>query len=120
MKIKTKVFKEVSPDMYVSDSEADSADAELEDNILNQYRRITLKHKYKGQATREPNSEMKQHSIQQKGFTEKLFEGTPTSLENLIVDLIMTASTRGWNKLFMIRMNVSPGRMDTLIFFTQK
>ena len=36
MKIKTKVYKEISPDMNVSDSEAKSTDAELEDTDLNQ------------------------------------------------------------------------------------
>ena len=52
---------------------------------------------------------MKQHSIQQKGFRTKLFEGAPTGLETLMVELKTTASTRGWNKLFMILMNVGTG-----------
>ena len=63
---------------------------------------------------------MKQNSIQQKGFTTKLFGGTPMSLESLIIKLETRASTRGWNKLFMIQMNVSPGRLDTLNFFSNK
>ena len=120
MKIKTKVYKEVSSDMNVSDSEADSTDAELEDNILNQYRTNTIKHKYKCQAKTKHNSEMKQHLIQQKGFTQKLFKGTPIGLENLMVDLETTASTRGWNKLFMIQMRINPGPLDTLNLFTHK
>ena len=93
MKIKTNVYKEVSPDMNVSDSEAESTDEELEDNDLEPHRINNLKRKYKGQETRKHNSEMKQHSIQQKGFTDKLFEITLTGLENLMVYLETTAST---------------------------
>ena len=63
---------------------------------------------------------MKQHSIQQKVFTEILFDSTLTSLEHLMVDLETTVSTRGWNKRFMIRINTSPGRCNTLNFFTHK
>ena len=93
MKIKTKVYKEISPDMNVFDSEAESTDAELQDTDLNQYRTNTLKCKYKGQAKMKHNNEMKQHSIQQKGFTAKLFEGTQTGLETLMVELETAAST---------------------------
>ena len=120
MKIRENVYKDVSPDLNVSDSEAESTDADLQDIDLKPHRTKTLKRKYKSQATTKHKNEMKQHSIQQKGFTTKLFEGTPTSLESLMIELEMTASTWGWNKLFMIRMNVSPGWLDTLNFFSNK
>ena len=87
MKINAKVYKDISPDMNVSDSEAESTDEELQDTDLSQYRTNTLKHKYKDQATTKHNNEMKQHLIQQKGFTTTLFDGTPKSLETLLVEM---------------------------------
>ena len=120
MKIKTNFYKDISPDMDVSDSEAESTDEELQYTDLKPHRTNTLKRKYKSQATTKHNNEMKQHSIQQKVFTTKCFDGTTTSLENHMVKLEITASTQGWNKLFMIGMNVSPGQLDTLHFFSNK
>ena len=63
---------------------------------------------------------MKQHSIQQQGFETKIFDGTLTSLETLKVDIETTAGTQGWNKLFMMCMNISPERLDTLKLFSHK
>ena len=72
MKIKETVYKEISSDLNVSDSEAECTDEELQDIDLKQHRTKTLKRKYKSQAISKHNNEMKQHSIQQKGFTTKL------------------------------------------------
>jgi hypothetical protein len=93
MKIKETVYKDVSPDLIVSDSEAESTDADLQDIDLKPHRTKTLKHKYKSQATTKHNNEMKQHSIQKKGFTTKLYEGTPKGLESFMIELETTAST---------------------------
>ena len=120
MKIKETVYKTISENLNVSESEAQTSDEELEDNDLKPYRTNKLKRKYESQATTKHNNEMKQHSIQQKGFTTKLYKGTPNALESFMIKLETTASTRGWNSLFMIRMNVSPGQLDTLNFFCNK
>ena len=109
MKINETVYKRISENLNVSDSEAESSDEELEDAELKPYRTDKLKRKYESQANTKKNNEMKQHSIQQKGFTEKLFDGASGSIESFTIELETTSRTRGWNSLFMIRMNVSPG-----------
>lgn len=63
---------------------------------------------------------MKQHYIQQKGLSDKPFDGTQQSLEHLMVDLEMTANARGWHKYFMVRMKNSAVTYTTKNFFTHK
>ena len=73
IKIKEDFYKDISPDLNVSDSEAESTDVDLQDIELKLYRTKTLKRKYKSQGTTKNNNDMKQHLIQQKVFTTKLF-----------------------------------------------
>ena len=51
MAIKIDIYKEVSLDMNISDSEAEYLDDKIENEDLKPYRTNTLKQKYKCQAT---------------------------------------------------------------------
>ena len=113
MSIKTHFCKELASDMNVSDSKAESLDNKLEKTEPNPFRTNTLKRKYKSQSTTKHNREMKEHSIQQKGFTKKSFGGTQKRLEHLMIDLETTASTEGWSKHFMVLIKNSTDTLTT-------
>ena len=85
MATKIRKHKTISENLNVSASEAESSDDKLEDAKLKPFRTDILKRKYESQANKKNNNEMKQYSIQQKGFTERLFNGTSVSIESVMI-----------------------------------